>query len=164
MTGRIAIGGASSDLDSGVVLAFDLSVADDVPRIRADRDRIMQVLINLISNAVKFTPAGEIRCEARRSGEDFVEFAVVDTGTGIAPEEQDRVFEKFRQVGDTLTDKPRGTGLGLAICREIVEQHGGQICVESVLGAGSRFVFTLPRAEVREGDNTEKERACQARS
>jgi signal transduction histidine kinase len=155
---------ATATLHEAAGLSFDMSVADGVPRVRADRDRIMQVLINLISNAVKFTRAGEIRCEARRLGEDFVEFAVVDTGTGIAPEEQDRVFEKFRQVGDTLTDKPRGTGLGLAICREIVEQHGGQIRVESMLGAGSRFAFTLPRAEVREGNSTGKERACPARS
>src|SRR3546814_6419654 len=81
------------------------------------QDRIVQVLINLISNAVKFTPQGSIRCEARRLGVDLVEFAVVDTGIGIARDERASVFEKFRQVGDTLTDKPKGTGLGLEIGR-----------------------------------------------
>ena len=155
---------ATATLHQAAGLRFEVRVAPDVPRVRADRDRIVQVLINLISNAVKFTPAGEIRCEASRCGDDFIEFAVADTGTGIAPEEQDRIFEKFRQVGDTLTDKPRGTGLGLAICREIVAQHGGQIRVESAPGVGSRFAFTLPRADARKADITEEYRACRARS
>jgi CheY-like chemotaxis protein len=70
--------------------------------------------------------------------------AVADTGVGIAPEDHDTVFEQFRQAGNTLTDKPRGTGLGLPICREIVEHHGGRIWVESTLGVGSTFAFTLP--------------------
>ncbi|MCE9684329.1 sensor histidine kinase [Halomonas alkalisoli] len=155
---------ATATLHEAAGLRFEIHVTPDVPRVRADRDRIVQVLINLISNAVKFTPAGEIRCEASCFGDDFVEFAVTDTGTGIAPEEQDRIFDKFRQVGDTLTDKPRGTGLGLAISREIVEQHGGQIHVESTPGVGSRFTFTLPRAVARQGDLTEEDKACLARS
>ena len=77
--------------------------------------------------------------------------AVADTGVGIAPEDHDTVFEQFRQAGDTLTDKPRGTGLGLPICREIVEHHGGRIWVESALGVGSTFAFTLPVPAVEVG-------------
>src|SRR3546814_988109 len=88
-------------------LRFEVDAQPDLPAVLADHDRIVQVLINLISNAVKFTPQGSIRCEARRLGVDLVEFAVVDTGIGIARDERASVFEKFRQVGDTLTDKPK---------------------------------------------------------
>jgi signal transduction histidine kinase len=103
-------------------------------------------VINLISNAVKFTPSGSITCAARLDGasEAAVIVSVTDTGVGIAPEDHDRVFEQFGQAGDTLTDKPRGTGLGLSICREIVEHHGGRLWLESELGKGSRFSFSLP--------------------
>jgi CheY-like chemotaxis protein len=75
---------------------------------------------------------------------DYIKVSVVDQGIGIAPEDQEKVFEKFKQIGDTLTDKPKGTGLGLPICKQIVEYHGGQIWVESELGRGSEFSFTLP--------------------
>jgi signal transduction histidine kinase len=139
-------GDATASLHQAKGLRFELDAAPDLPAVRADRDRIVQVLINLISNAVKFTAQGSIRCEARPDGAGFMEFSVTDTGTGIAPEEQAAVFEKFRQVGDTLTDKPTGTGLGLAICKEIVEHLGGEVRVQSELGKGSRFSFTLPVA------------------
>jgi DNA-binding response OmpR family regulator len=100
-------------------------------------------VINLISNAVKFTDAGTITCRAvRRDGEVVV--SVTDTGVGIAPVDQPKVFERFKQVGDTLTDKPKGTGLGLPICKEIVEHHGGRVWVESAIGHGSTFSFSLP--------------------
>jgi signal transduction histidine kinase/CheY-like chemotaxis protein len=120
-------------------------VAPDLPSITGDRDRLIQVVINLISNAVKFTDAGTIICRAARRSADLV-ISVVDTGMGIAAADQPKVFERFKQVGDTLTDKPKGTGLGLPICREIVEHHGGRIWVESALGRGSTFSFTLPVA------------------
>jgi predicted ATPase/signal transduction histidine kinase/DNA-binding response OmpR family regulator/tRNA A-37 threonylcarbamoyl transferase component Bud32 len=108
-----------------------------------DRDKLIQVVINLISNAVKFTTNGSVTCRARRrKGE--IEVRVIDTGMGIKPEDQPKVFEKFKQVGDTLTDKPKGTGLGLPICKEIIEHHGGRIWVESEIGKGSSFIFTLP--------------------
>ncbi len=139
-------GDATASLHEAKGLQFELDIPSGLPAVRADRDRIVQVLINLISNAVKFTPHGTIRGEARRLGSDAVEMAIVDTGIGIAPEEQATVFEKFRQVGDTLTGKPTGTGLGLAICKEIVEHLGGTIRVESEPGKGSRFSFTLPAA------------------
>jgi signal transduction histidine kinase len=141
-------GNATSSLHEAKGLRFELDIPADLPAVRGDRDRIVQVLINLISNAVKFTPHGTIRGEARRIGANFVEIAVTDTGIGIAPEEQAAVFEKFRQVGDTLTGKPTGTGLGLAICKEIVEHLGGTIRVESEPGKGSRFSFTLPVADM----------------
>lgn len=116
-----------------------------LPALQGDRDRLIQVVINLISNAVKFTAEGSVTCRAtRRHGEVVV--SVIDTGLGIAPADQPKVFERFKQVGDTLTDKPKGTGLGLPICREIVEHHGGRIWVESEPGRGSTFSFTLPLA------------------
>src|SRR3546814_6921102 len=139
-------GNATASLHEAKGLRFEVDAQPDLPAVLADHDRIVQVLINLISNAVKVTPQGSIRCEARRLGVDLVEFAVVDTGIGIARDERASVFEKFRQVGDTLTDKPKGTGLGLAICKEIVEHLGGAIRVESELGKGSTLSFTLPVA------------------
>jgi signal transduction histidine kinase len=122
-----------------------VEVEPGLPTLVGDRDRLIQVLINLISNAVKFTPAGSITCAAHRDPTgDGLLVSVTDTGVGIAPEDHARVFEQFGQAGDTLTDKPRGTGLGLAICREIVEHHGGRLWLESTPGQGSRFAFTLP--------------------
>ena len=103
-----------------------------------------QVLLNLLSNALKFTPEGgaiDVRATAH---DDRTEIAVTDTGVGIAPEDQDTVFEEFRQVGATAK-KIEGTGLGLAISRKFVELHGGRIWVRSQLGSGSTFTFTLPR-------------------
>jgi len=118
-------------------------VAEELPEIVGDRDRLIQVVINLISNAVKFTDEGSITCQARQLNGNIV-VRVIDTGVGIAEAEQTKVFERFVQAGDTLTDKPKGTGLGLPICREIVEYHGGQIWLESKPGQGSVFSFTLP--------------------
>jgi signal transduction histidine kinase/DNA-binding response OmpR family regulator len=125
----------------GLTLAME--VAPGLPAVTGDRDRLIQVVINLISNAVKFTDVGSVTCRAERRGGEIV-VSVVDTGLGIAPADQPKVFERFKQVGDTLTDKPKGTGLGLPICREIVEHHGGRVWVESELGKGSTFSFSLP--------------------
>ncbi len=115
----------------------------DLPLIVGDRDRLIQVVINLISNAVKFTDQGSVTCSAAIDG-NALRIGVRDTGCGIKAEDQPLVFEKFKQVGDTLTDKPQGTGLGLPICREIIEYHGGRLWLESELGTGSTFLFTLP--------------------
>jgi signal transduction histidine kinase/DNA-binding response OmpR family regulator len=120
-------------------------VEEGLPLITADCDRLIQVVINLISNAVKFTDAGSVTCRAVRQGSTIV-VSVIDTGAGIAPADQPKVFERFKQVGDTLTDKPKGTGLGLPICREIVEHHGGRIWLHSEPGQGSTFSFSLPMA------------------
>jgi CheY-like chemotaxis protein len=114
------------------------------------------VVINLISNAVKFTDTGSVTCLAERRGGDII-VSVIDTGLGISPSDQPKVFERFKQVGDTLTDKPKGTGLGLPICKEIVEHHAGHIWVESAIGKGSTFSFSLPLqagAPVEEGRST----------
>jgi CheY-like chemotaxis protein len=118
-------------------------VAPELPGLVGDRDRLIQVLINLISNAVKFQDSGTVTCRAERQG-DWVKISVIDQGMGIAPEDIPKVFEKFKQVGDTLTSKPQGTGLGLPISKEIVEHHQGQLWADSVLGQGSTFWFTLP--------------------
>ncbi len=117
--------------------------AGDLPEIEGDFDRLLQVLINLISNAAKFTDKGSVTVRARQLG-DSLELAVVDTGHGIENVDQAAVFEKFKQVGDTLTNKPKGTGLGLPICRQIVTAHGGTIGVESAIGVGSTFRVLLP--------------------
>ncbi|MCG8603988.1 GAF domain-containing protein, partial [bacterium] len=123
-------------------------VTDDLPQIIGDEDKLIQVVINLISNAVKFTEKGKVTCRVLyKDGEVVV--SVIDTGTGISKEDQPKVFEKFKQVGDTLTDKPKGTGLGLPICKEIVEHHGGRIWVQSKLGKGSTFSFAIP-VEIKE--------------
>ena len=136
---------ATGSLFEAKKLILVRDVAPDLPPVHGDQDRLIQVVINLISNAVKFTDSGSITCSARqRDGELVV--SVTDSGIGIAPADQPKVFERFKQVGDTLTDKPKGTGLGLPICKEIVEYHGGNIWVESAPGQGSTFSFTLPVA------------------
>jgi signal transduction histidine kinase len=126
-------------------LVFKQEIEENLPSVYGDRDRLQQVVGNLLGNAVKFAPQGTITLVARRQGSEVL-ISVADTGIGIAPEDQERIFAKFQQVGDTLTEKPRGTGLGLAICRDIVEHHEGQLWVESQLGMGSRFTFSLPLA------------------
>jgi signal transduction histidine kinase/CheY-like chemotaxis protein len=134
---------ATASLFEAKKLSLLRDVEPDLPTITGDQDRLIQVIINLISNAVKFTDSGSVTCSARLRGEELV-VSVTDSGIGIATTDQPKVFEKFKQVGDTLTDKPKGTGLGLPICKEIVEYHGGKIWVESTPGRGSTFSFTLP--------------------
>ena len=118
-------------------------IKTNIPDITGDRDKLIQVMVNLISNAVKFTPKGKVTCKVFEKNKEVV-VSITDTGIGIAPEDHAAVFEQFKQVGDTLTDKPKGTGLGLPICKEIVEHHGGRIWLESELGKGSTFLFALP--------------------
>src|SRR5262249_18802047 len=110
--------------------------------IRADERKVKQVLLNLLSNALKFTPEGG-RIDVRAAmNEGMAEVSVSDTGVGIAPEDQDAIFEEFRQVG-TAEKKVEGTGLGLALARKFIELHGGRIWVKSKPGQGSTFTFTL---------------------
>jgi signal transduction histidine kinase/CheY-like chemotaxis protein len=134
---------ATSSLFDQKHLALVRDVAADLPPVLGDADRLMQVVINLISNAVKFTSVGSVTCRAQLQ-DDGIAVSVIDTGLGISATDQPKVFEKFKQVGDTLTDKPKGTGLGLPICREIIEHHGGRIWVESEPGKGSTFSFVVP--------------------
>jgi signal transduction histidine kinase len=129
--------------ESGASLALDLPSA--VPPVVADRDRLVQVMLNLISNAVKFCDrkAGRIAI-ALRVLPDQLRVDVRDNGIGIHPDDHEIIFEKFRQVGDTLTEKPQGTGLGLPISRQIIQHFGGTLWVDSELRRGATFSFTLP--------------------
>ena len=127
-------------------VALAAEIAPEVQVVTADERRIRQVLFNLLSNAVKFTPAGgRIEVSAARV-DGQIHVAVADNGPGIAPEDRDRIFEEFQQT-DAGAQQHEGTGLGLALSKRLVELHGGRIWVESELGAGSRFVFTLPADE-----------------
>ena len=124
-------------------------IEDDIPPTIGDRDRLIQVVINLISNAIKFQDRGSVTCRVRNTG-DALTISVIDRGIGISEADLPKVFDKFKQVGDTLTNKPQGTGLGLPISKEIVEYHGGKIWVESEVGKGTTFAFTLPIQEVQQ--------------
>ncbi|PKO70958.1 MAG: histidine kinase [Betaproteobacteria bacterium HGW-Betaproteobacteria-14] len=147
---------ATSSLFSDKHIGLNMVLSGNVPKVKADRDRLIQVMLNLLSNAVKF-------CEAERgqvtvtlsAGDGVVRVDVQDNGTGIGEADQQTIFEKFRQVGDTMTAKPQGTGLGLPISRQIIEHFGGSLRVMSELGKGANFYFTLPLngngAEHREG-------------
>ncbi|MCJ7433752.1 MAG: response regulator, partial [Anaerolineales bacterium] len=124
------------------------NIAPDIPTVHADAIRIRQVLINLFSNASKFTEEGTITVDASvRTGENSrpeIIVSVTDTGPGIAPEDQAKLFQAFSQVDDSPTRKTGGTGLGLSISQNLIQMHGGQIGVDSVVGKGSTFYFTLP--------------------
>jgi Na+/proline symporter/nitrogen-specific signal transduction histidine kinase len=130
-------------------IALHLDMAGTVPPVVADRDRVMQVLLNLVGNATKFCDRRAGRIDVRlEASEETVRIDVLDNGAGVRPEDRESIFEKFRQVGDTLTDRPTGTGLGLPISREIITRLGGRLWVEDAPGGGARFSFTLPRAPV----------------
>jgi len=119
------------------------AIDDRVGTVRGDERKVKQVLLNLLSNALKFTPEGG-RIDVRAAMSDgMAEISVADTGVGIAPEDQEAIFEEFRQVG-TADKKVEGTGLGLALSRKFIELHGGRIWVQSEPGKGSTFSFTLP--------------------
>jgi len=126
----------------GIQLGLD--VEPELGPITADERKFKQILLNLLSNAVKFTPdGGRVDVKASRT-QDAVEIAVRDTGIGIAPGDQEAVFEEFRQVGADYMSKQEGTGLGLALTRRFVELHGGRIWLTSEVGKGSTFYFTIP--------------------
>ena len=135
---------STSALFDQKALTLVKDIDTNIPDITGDKDKLIQVIINLISNSVKFTDKGSVTCRVTKRNDEIV-VSISDTGIGIAPEDFDAVFEQFKQVGgDTLTDKPKGTGLGLPICKEIVEHHGGRIWLESEVGKGSTFSFALP--------------------
>ena len=124
-------------------IALHTSIDNRFGHIQADERKVRQVVLNLLSNAIKFTPEGG-RIEVGAQPKDrFIEVSVSDTGVGIAPEDQEAVFEEFRQVG-AAAKKVEGTGLGLTLCRKFVELHGGRIWVKSEIGVGSTFTFTIP--------------------
>jgi CheY-like chemotaxis protein len=134
---------ATSALFDQKNLKLERKIGDNLPEVSGDRDKLIQVVVNLLSNAVKFTNEGAVTCSVFMKNNGIV-VGITDTGIGIAPADHAKVFEQFKQVGDTLTDKPKGTGLGLPICKEIVEHHDGKIWLESNLGQGSTFYFMLP--------------------
>jgi signal transduction histidine kinase len=125
-------------------LTFLAQIIDPIPLIQADRDKLIQVLTNLIMNAIKFTePSGTVTIEVCQQEDGFVRTCIQDTGCGIPLDEQQTIFERFYR-GQTADIKNRGAGLGLAITKSLVELHGGRIWVTSKPGEGSRFSFTVP--------------------
>jgi signal transduction histidine kinase len=134
--------------EKGLKLSVD--VASDLPIGRGDARRVMQVLMNLVGNAIKFTDAGEVSVRVEASDGMFVA-SVSDTGPGIPEAQREQIFEEFQQVDSSATRNKGGSGLGLAIAKRIAEMHGGQLWVESTVGKGSTFWFALPmRTERRE--------------
>jgi len=125
---------------------LDIRLAEELPQVHADKNRLRQILLNLLSNSIKFTPpGGKLAIEASSEG-DWCQVSMIDNGIGIKQEDVGRIFEVFTQV-DTLPDKKlEGTGLGLALCKQLVEAYGGKIWVESKYKKGSKFIFTLPLA------------------
>ncbi|TEU00101.1 MAG: response regulator [Anaerolineales bacterium] len=141
--------------DKPIELVLDLP--DDLPSIQADNIRLRQILLNLVSNATKFTDEGHIGISVRlieRGSQPEIVIAVFDTGHGIPPEDHEKIFEPFSQVDASPTRKTGGTGLGLSICKHLVELHRGVLWVESLLGEGSTFAFTIPY-EVNEQEKEE---------
>ncbi len=123
---------------------LDYTVQDGVPELFADQEKVEQVLINLVTNAVKFTPVGGRLQVAAEAVKGAVRFSVKDTGPGLSAEERGHLFEKYSELAGRRKSELRGTGLGLFICRSVVEAHGGVIGVDSVVGEGSCFHFTIP--------------------
>lgn len=129
------------------IIALEASLSEPSILVWADRDKINQVLMNLIGNAIKFTPTqGRVTLSASRNGNGSVQVSVSDTGPGIPQNEKEKIFDKFYQIAQVGETKPKGTGLGLAICRALVELHGGKIWVEPEPSGGSIFYFTLSAA------------------
>ena len=126
-------------------LVFEDDLPADLPPVHADRAKLRRILVNLLSNAVKFTPrGGRVRLSAEPSGEEMMRISVSDTGVGIPREDLVRLFDKYEQARSRATRSEKGTGLGLYITRQLVELHGGTISVESEVGRGSSFSFTIP--------------------
>ena len=123
------------------------AIAEDLPAICADENRLQQILYNLIGNAIKFTDNGEIKLMAKLLQKEWVEITIVDTGIGIAEDRLTQIFQSFEQADGSTARKYGGTGLGLAVTEKLVELHGGKIWVKSQVGVGSQFMFTLPIAK-----------------
>jgi CheY-like chemotaxis protein len=127
-------------------LLLETNIPGKVHPVRGDKNKLLQVILNLISNAVKFTSQGRISIGVEELG-DEIKVYVSDTGEGVYPEEKEKIFEDFYRIGDDLVGRPKGSGLGLSIAKKIINAHGGNIWVDSELGKGSTFSFTLPKAE-----------------
>ena len=144
---RMAIGNALTLIREraerhGIRLTTEIT--PEVEGYDGDERKFKQIVLNLLSNAVKFTPEGGTITLGARQGNGAYEVSVHDTGIGIAAEDQEKIFEEFRQVGSDYAKKAEGTGLGLALSRKFVALHGGRIWVQSQEGVGSTFTFTIP--------------------
>ena len=123
---------------------FEVHVADGIGSMRSDPQRITQCLLNLLSNAAKFTEHGLVKLDVHVAASDLVEFAVADTGIGVSKEGKERLFQRFEQIESGGT-RQEGTGLGLSLSRHLAERMGGEIAVDSEEGSGSTFTLKLPR-------------------
>ena len=149
---RVSLSGLVYEVTEGLrpvaaekVITLETTIGDPSILVRADWHKINQVLTNLLGNAIKFTPVqGRVTVAASRNGEESAQVSVSDTGPGIPPDEQEKIFAKFYQITEANGANPKGTGLGLAISKALVELHGGRIWVESEPSRGSTFCFTLP--------------------
>jgi len=150
--GRVSLGGLVQEVVETLrpvaaekPVAIEVTAPETSILVWADRDKLTQVLMNLIDNAIKFTPAqGKVMISTARNGTEWVQISVNDSGPGIPSEEKEKIFQKFYQSAEVGKAKPKGTGLGLAISKALVELHGGRIWVESDANHGSTFFFTLP--------------------
>ena len=139
----------------GKLISLEVASPDIKVTAWADRDKITQVLTNLVGNAVKFTPPhGKVSVAIQRNGDQWTQISVTDTGPGIPPEEAGKIFDRFYQIAQTGKQKAKGTGLGLAISKALVEMHGGKIWLQSELGQGCTFSFTLPAYQPLESEAT----------
>ena len=136
------------------LIRLDGPPMNEAVTVWADRDKIAQVLTNLIGNAVKFTSSqGKVNVSVHKNGSAWIQVSVADTGPGIAPDEANKIFDEFYQIRQSDKKKSRGVGLGLAISKKLVEMHGGKIWVESVVGKGSTFSFTMPVGHYASSNN-----------
>jgi signal transduction histidine kinase len=140
---------ASSSLVKDKPVQIIIGADESLPPIYADRLRFNQIMLNLVSNAVKFTDEGSVTIKAEVKDEipDKMLISVIDTGIGISAEKMETVFDRFQQADSSTTRKYGGTGLGLPICKELVEMHGGELGLTSEEGQGSTFYFTVPLAD-----------------
>jgi signal transduction histidine kinase len=139
--------------EKGLELLCD--IAPEVPEaIQGDSTRLRQVVINLVGNAIKFTDAGEVAIKAEANNGSF-QVSVRDTGPGISAADQSKLFQEFQQADNSITRKKGGTGLGLAISKRIIEMHGGRIWIDSAIGQGSTFSFTVPVRVERQVETAE---------
>jgi signal transduction histidine kinase len=133
----------TSFLDKGISL--DIQIEPDLPELRADPDRLLQVIRNILDNAIRHTPEeGQITFRVKKTENQLIQFSIQDSGPGIAQDELDKVFSRFYRSDTSRTRDREGSGLGLAIARSVIEQHGGKIWAESPAGEGLRIIFELP--------------------
>jgi signal transduction histidine kinase len=123
-------------------LTIKKAIPEDIGLLWADKDKVTQIIVNILSNAIKYTPSGGNIAITLSSNDNEMRFEISDTGSGLAKKDIDKLFNKFERI---FSEKQEGTGLGLSIAKDIVELHKGKIWVESEIGKGSRFIFTLPK-------------------